>query len=147
MGCYHSVTVNASVDQVWDTLRKFHDFSWCSDVITQLEVVGDSGGTETGAKRILNGVFHETLLALDDEERTFSYSIDDGPEALFKENVQGYIGEVRVFPVTDNDSTTAGIPAVVESRRLVIPFYGLYWGLSKVTSPDRHFAPGSSRAA
>ena len=74
MGCYHSVTVNAPVDQVWDTLRKFHDFSWCPDVITQLEVVGDSGGTEPGAKRILNGVFHETLLTLDDEERTFSYS-------------------------------------------------------------------------
>ena len=55
--------------------------------------------------KVLNGVFHETLLALDDEERTFSYSIDDGPEAVSKENVQGYIGEVRVFPVTDDDST------------------------------------------
>ena len=105
MGCYHSVTVNAPVDQVWDTLRNFHDMSWCPDVITQFEVVGDSGGTETGAKRILNGVFHETLLALDDEERTFSYSIDDGPEAVSKENVQGYIWEVRVFPVTADDST------------------------------------------
>jgi len=63
MGCYHSVTVNAPVDQVWDTLRKFHDFSWCPDVITQLEVVGDSGGTETGAKRILNGAFHKSALS------------------------------------------------------------------------------------
>ena len=50
MGCYNSVTVDAPVDQVWDTLRKFHDFSWCPDVITQLEVVGDSGGTETGCQ-------------------------------------------------------------------------------------------------
>ena len=105
MGCYNSVTVDAPVDQVWQALRNFHDLSCCPDVITQLEVVGDSGGTETGAKRILNGVFHETLLTLDDEERTFSYSIDDGPEAVSKDNVQGYIGEVRVLPVTDDDST------------------------------------------
>ncbi|MCZ6451009.1 MAG: SRPBCC family protein, partial [Deltaproteobacteria bacterium] len=81
MGCYNSVTVNAPVDKVWETLRRFHDFSWCPDVITKLEVVGDLGGTETGAKRILNGAFHETLLTLDDEKRTFSYSIDDGPDA------------------------------------------------------------------
>ena len=106
MGCYNSVTVDAPVDQVWQALRDFHDLSsCCPDVITQLEPVGDVGGTEIGAKRILNGAFHETLLTLDDEERTFSYSIDDGPEAVSKDNVQGYVGEVRVFPVTDDDST------------------------------------------
>ena len=105
MGCYNSVTVNAPVDKVWRALRNFHDMSWCPDVITHLEPVGDAGGTEIGAKRILNGAFHETLRALDDEERTLSYSIDDGPDAVSKDNVQGYIGEVRVFPVTDDDST------------------------------------------
>ncbi len=105
MGCYNSVIVTASVDKVWKALRDFHDLSCCPDVITQVEVVGDAGGTEIGAKRILNGVFHETLLTLDDEERTFSYSIDDGPEAVSKDNVQGYVGVVRVFPVTEDDST------------------------------------------
>lgn len=102
MSCYNSVTVNAPVDQVWQTLRKFHDMSW-GDI--QVEAVGDVGETEVGAKRILNGAFHETLLTLDDEERTFSYSIDDGPDAVSKDNVQGYIGEVRVFPVTNDNST------------------------------------------
>jgi hypothetical protein len=102
MSCYNSVTVNAPVDQVWQTLRKFHDMSW-GDI--QVEAVGEAGETEIGAKRILNGAFHETLRTFDDEERTFSYSIDDGPDAVSKDNVQGYIGEVRVFPVTDEDST------------------------------------------
>jgi len=102
MSCYNSVTVNAPVDKVWQTLRNFHDMSW-GDI--QIEAVGDAGSTEIGAKRILNGAFHETLLTLDDEERTFSYSIDDGPDAVSKDNVQGYIGEVRVFPVTEDDST------------------------------------------
>ncbi len=82
MGCYNSVTVNAPVEKVWQALRNFHDLSWCPDVATQVEVVGDAGGNEMGAKRILNGAFHETLLTLDDEERTFSYSIDDGPDAV-----------------------------------------------------------------
>ncbi len=105
MSCYNSVTVSAPVDQVWEALREFHDMSWCPDVVTQLEPVGDAGSTEIGAKRILNGAFHETMRTLDDEERTFSYIIDDGPDAVSKDNVQGYIGEVRVFPVTDDNST------------------------------------------
>ncbi len=102
MSCYNSVTVSAPVDKVWETLRNFHDMSW-GDI--QVEAVGDAGATEIGAKRILNGAFHETLLTFDDEERTFSYSITDGPDAVSKDNVQGYIGEVRVFPVTDDNST------------------------------------------
>ncbi len=60
MSCYNSVTVNAPVDKVWEVLRNFHDMSWSPDVVTQLEAVGDAGGTEIGAKRNLNGAFHET---------------------------------------------------------------------------------------
>ena len=102
MSCYNSVTVSAPVDKVWETVRNFHDMSW-GDI--QIEAVGDAGNTEVGAKRILNGAFHETLLTFDDEERTFSYRMDDGPDAVSKDNVQGYLGEVRVFPVTDDNST------------------------------------------
>ena len=102
MSCYNSVTVGAPVDKVWETVRNFYDMSW-GDI--QIEAVGDAGNTEVGAKRILNGAFHETLLTFDDEERTFSYRMDDGPDAVSKDNVQGYLGEVRVFPVTDDNST------------------------------------------
>lgn len=54
---------------------------------------------------MLNGAFHETLLALDDADHVIRYSIDDGPAAVSKSNVSGYIGEVRLFPVTDSKST------------------------------------------
>ncbi|MCZ6768390.1 MAG: SRPBCC family protein, partial [Acidobacteria bacterium] len=47
----------------------------------------------------------ETLRELDDEARLQRYSIDDGPEAVSKDKVKGYIGEVRAFAVTDDDST------------------------------------------
>lgn len=105
MGCCNSAVVPAPVAEVWARLRDFHDLSAFPNVATSVEKVGGAHGTQVGAKRVLNGAFHETLLALDDEARVIRYSIDDGPEAVSKDNVRGYIGEVRVFPVTDADQT------------------------------------------
>lgn len=105
MSCYNSAIVNAPVDQVWDKLRNFHDMSWATGVIESCEAVGNIPGIQIGAKRILNGAFHETLLGLDDNQRIVRYRIDDGPEAVSRENVTNYIGEVRAFPVTTDDST------------------------------------------
>ena len=102
MGCYNSTVVPASVNEVWALFQNFHDMSWAEGVITKTEPVGNAAGHEIGAKRILNDAFHETLRVLDDESRTVEYSIDDGPDAVSKENVQGYIGKVRVLPVTDD---------------------------------------------
>ena len=74
-------------------------------VVTSLEAVGGDSGDTVGAKRVLNSAFHETLLSLDDDQHTFEYSIDDGPDAVSKENVQGYLAKVRVLPVTDDGAT------------------------------------------
>jgi Polyketide cyclase / dehydrase and lipid transport len=100
MTCYNSITVDASANEVWSTLRDFHDMSWAAGVIENVEKVGPKSGVEVGASRVLNGAFHETLLELDDENMLIRYSIDDGPDALAKDRVQGYRGEVRVLPVT-----------------------------------------------
>jgi hypothetical protein len=104
MGCYNSIVVNAPAEQIWNLLRNFHDLSWSPNVIEKVELVGDKKASEQGAKRVLNGVFHETLLSIDDDTRTLQYSIDDGPEAVSKERVKGYIGIIQVFPVTENDT-------------------------------------------
>lgn len=106
MGCRNATVLNASPDDVWNALRDFHDLSWSADVVEDVEAVGDVSGTEVGAKRVLNGAFHETLHELDDAGRSLRYSIDDGPGPL--EGVEGYLGEVRVVPVTvpgDADQT------------------------------------------
>ena len=108
MGCYNSTVVPAPVNEVWALVRNFHNLSWAEGVITTIEPVGNASGDEIGAKLILNDAFHETLRALDDENRTIEYSIDDGPDAVSKENVQGYIGKVRVLPVTDDGATFVG---------------------------------------
>lgn len=105
MGCCNSAVVAAPIDQVWARLRDFHDLSAFPNVVQKVGKVGDALGTQIGARRVLNDAFHETLLALDDEAHVIRYSIDDGPEATSKENVQGYIGEVRVLPVTSDNTT------------------------------------------
>ena len=105
MGCYNSTIVNAPADKVWARLRDFHDLSWAPNVVSKVQKVGSVPGTQIGAQRVLNDAFHETLRAVDDSERVFRYSIDDGPGAVAKDKVTGYLGEVRVLPVTDGNST------------------------------------------
>ena len=103
--CYNSTVVNVPVEKVWDTIKDFHDLSWAAGVITKLDVVGDKGGSEIGARRFLNDAFTETLVAVNEDEFTFSYSIDDGPEPLSKDSVSNYLGTVCLYPVTDSDGT------------------------------------------
>jgi uncharacterized protein YndB with AHSA1/START domain len=98
---YQSTVVDAPVEKVWGALRNFHGASWAPNVVTSLEVVGDVGGDEVGAKRILNGAFSETLLSLDDDGRVFTYSIDDGPPPVSSADVRNYVGRVEVREVTE----------------------------------------------
>jgi len=105
MSCYNTRVVPAPIGDVWKALRNFHDMSWAAGVIDKLEPVGKLASDQIGARRILNGVFHETLHALDDKNHEIRYTIDAGPDALAPENVTDYVGQVRVFPVTDRGHT------------------------------------------
>ncbi len=105
MSCYNSIIVDAPVEKVWEAFANFHDMSKFSNVITSCEVVGETPGNQVGAKRILNGVFHETMLTIDADSHKVTYSIDDGPEAVSKDKVTGYIGEVKLSPVTADGRT------------------------------------------
>lgn len=105
MGCYNSVVVNASANTVFDTIKDFHDASWSKNVVVKLDAIGDRSGNEIGAKRVLNDAFHETLRSVDHEGKKFTYSIDDGPGPVSKDNVEGYLGEVTVIPITENDTS------------------------------------------
>ncbi len=103
--CYNSVVINAPCNVVWKIIRNFHDLNWAKGVVTKTDVVGELKENQIGAKRILNDLFHETLLSLDDTEHTFPYSIDDGPGPVAKDAVKNYVGAVRVSPITENDTT------------------------------------------
>jgi len=100
---YQSIVINAGADDVWGAINNFHEMSWAPNVITKLEVVGDKTGNEIGAQRVLNDAFSETLLSVDGDQRTFSYSIDDGPPPVSANDVTNYVGTVTVTPVTQGD--------------------------------------------
>ena len=98
---YQSIIIDASVEKIWDTLKNFHDMSWAAGVIEKCEVAGDKKSDQIGAKRILNDAFHETLLALNETDKTVKYSIDDGPSPISAGEISDYLGTVRVSPVTE----------------------------------------------
>ncbi len=102
--CYNSVVVKAPVEKVWARICDFHDLSWAVGMDLKVEAVGERK-TLVGAKRVISGAFHETLVALDEAGRSFSYSIDDGPGPVAKGAVSNYVGTVRLLPVTADGST------------------------------------------
>lgn len=86
---------------------KLETFTTCPGGALWLKNVkrwGASRGDQIGARRILNDAFHETLVAFSELDRSFKYSIDDGPAPVSKKDVKDYIGEVRLIPITDNDT-------------------------------------------
>lgn len=103
MGCYNSKIIDAPVAKVWDAIKDFHDVGWAPGVIESCDVIGAQKGDQLGAQRKLNGVFVETLLAVDNHAHTFKYSIDEGPGPM--EQCQGYVGTVRLAELTDGDKT------------------------------------------
>ena len=104
MGCLVSIVVPASVEAVWAKLSNFHDMGWAAGVIDSCEPIGDMPGTEKGAGRILNGIFTETLLGIEQGKRALRYSIDRAPGTPV-DGVDRYIGVVRAFPVTKTGET------------------------------------------
>ena len=105
MGYYNSIDIDKSVAEIWPAFQNFHDLSAFPNVIQSCEAVGDTPGTEPGARRILNAAFHETLLECNEDTHTIRYSIDDGPGPVAKDAVSGYVGVIRLFSVTENDAT------------------------------------------
>ena len=103
--CFQSIIVNAPIEDVWNVVSQFHDFSWGSNVISKCEQVGSKASPEIGAQRLLNGVFHETLLECNVQEYRIRYSIDDGPAPVSKEEIDNYIGQIQLRPVTVSNTT------------------------------------------
>lgn len=91
-----SVVIDAPMPEVWNRFSNFHDLSWAPNVITGVDKVGNVDGNSVGAKRILNNAFHETLVEINNNEYLLKYSIDDGPSPVSKEEVENYIGVIKL---------------------------------------------------
>jgi hypothetical protein len=103
--CYHTRVVDAQIERVWATIRDFHDLSWAGEGVGAVERAGDVKGDQVGARRVIEGVIHETLTALDDAAHTFEYRIDEGPGPLARGAARSYVGRVRLLPVTTSGGT------------------------------------------
>ena len=102
---YQSIVIEAPINAVWAKISDFHDLSFAPQVISDCQKVGDKGGTEVGAQRLLNGVFTETLTHHDESSHAISYSIEDGPSPVSPDEVKSYIGAVRLRPITETGNT------------------------------------------
>ena len=100
-----SIDVEAPISEVWSRLNNFHDFSWAPNVITNVDKIGDIDGGTVGAKRVLNGAFHETLVEMDNDNYMLKYSIDDGPSPVSKEEISNYYGVVKLSPIEKGNKT------------------------------------------
>lgn len=111
-----SIVVDAPIEDVWSRFINFHNLSWAPNVISNVEKVGDVDGGIPGAKRILNNVFHETLIEINSDEYFLTYSIDDGPSPVSKAEVDNYVGVVTLGPSAEGDGTLVEWTSSWESR-------------------------------
>ena len=96
---YQTAVIKAPVAQVWNKIKNFHDLSWGSAIVEKCEAVKSKAGGQIGASRILNDAFHETLVEFSELDKSFKYSIDDGPAPVSKNDVKDYVGAVRLIPI------------------------------------------------
>ena len=74
---------------------------WCDPVITKAVISDETISAKTiGAERVLNDCFKETLIAIDDLNHTFSYSIDGAPGTPV-DDAKGYVGTWKFHEVTN----------------------------------------------
>lgn len=99
-----STYIAAPIDEVWARIRDYRDMSWAAGVVVSNENIGDPPGNQIGARRLLNGVFQETLVGQDEDQYLIRYSIEQGPPPL-DEGVTNYSGQVQLRPVTVDGGT------------------------------------------
>lgn len=103
---YNSTVIDAPIDKVWETVRDFYHLEWAQMDLT-VKSANDLKADQIGASRVINDVFHETLVDLNDLEKSFAYHMTDGPGAVAKDIVKSFYGKLQLFAVTDEDKTYA----------------------------------------
>jgi hypothetical protein len=113
---YNSIIVPAPIEEVWSRIRDFHDFSWAPSLVTSCEKMGEGDGFTVGARRLLNGIFLDTLIAYSAVDRRMMYSLDDGPSPVSSGEIHDYIGNLHLLPVTADNITFAEWSGTWESE-------------------------------
>jgi hypothetical protein len=100
---YYSTVLDASVDQVWTTVRDFSAYEWAGS--TYNAVIEDGGrGDAVGAVRRIGDddrPMRQRLVELSDVDRSFSYDVLPGSPI----EVDNYRACLRVRPVVETGQT------------------------------------------
>jgi hypothetical protein len=101
---FTSTVIPAPVDQIWGFLRDFARVdAWHPDV-TNVSIEGTDAGPRAGQERTITlrdgSVMRERLLALDDVQHSYQYSLIESPLP-----VSEHSSTVALFPVTTDDAT------------------------------------------
>ncbi|WP_019816332.1 SRPBCC family protein [Saccharomonospora saliphila] len=101
---YASGIVPGHIDEVWRRVRDFDGLPAWHPAIAGSEIEPGPGAGEVGAVRRLTladgGVVRERLLALDDVDHSYAYSMLDGPFPI-----RSYVSTIRLAPVTATGDT------------------------------------------
>ena len=92
--------VGTSADKVWTVIRKMDDIDKYSSAIAKVEWTGIRG---VGGQRVCtapegNGYFKESIVAFDDNNRTYSYAVLEGVA------VRGMVNSFKVVDLGYNKS-------------------------------------------
>ena len=99
LNCHTAITINQPIDKVWDTINDFHDLSWCPNVVSSCDALGDIPGDKTGAVRVFNENIQEILKERNDDDHVIRYAVEKGPAPISE--VFGFVGEIKLNPVMD----------------------------------------------
>lgn len=97
-----SSVVNAPVEKVWTTIRRFDAPAHWLPFVKSSPIEDGGDPTRVGCIRVLTQtdgeVFREVLLALSDAERSYSYTFASSPVP-----VRNHQTTLRVLPITDGN--------------------------------------------
>lgn len=101
---FASTVIPAPVDQIWGFVRDFARIDvWHPDV-TKVSIDGTDPGPQVGQERTITlrdgSVMRERLLALDDAQRSYTYSLIESPLPI-----SAHSSTVALSPVTTDDAT------------------------------------------
>ncbi|MBO1415259.1 SRPBCC family protein [Streptomyces sp. FH025] len=94
-----STVVEAPAERVWELIGDFHALGSWHPGLPPSRLGNELTGNTIGSVRLFEldaGVLHETLVAYDDEARSYTYSFPDGTSGM-----DHYRATLRVLPVTE----------------------------------------------
>ncbi|MFF3002986.1 SRPBCC family protein [Kitasatospora sp. NPDC057940] len=98
-----STVVEAPAERVWELLGDFHDLGGWHPGLPASSLGNELTGNAIGSVRVFEidgAALYETLLAYDEEARSYTYSFPEGTFELY-----GYRATLRVTPVTALDAS------------------------------------------